>query len=224
MGNYINKYANEAAYLADVTKQYPNVSYIVSGETILYVKENPTNGLTVHYNVIDTENEIPLFNGGGESSSSSESGGGGVLPSKMFVDGVEETVISTWRFTTTGEHTVRFLFEDNTIPSNFINGNISAAYKVEVGGDITELGDYAFSESVITAATISQSVWSFGDYAFQYCLSLASVTIYATTPPSLGYSVFDSNASGRKIYVPSASLSSYQELWADYASDIEAIQ
>ena len=229
MGNYINKYTNEAAYLADDSKQYPNVSYIVSGDTVVYVKENPANGLTVYYNVTSTEVDTRLFNGGGGSSSSSSEGESGgecaVLPTRMLVDGVEETVIDTWRFSTTGEHTVKYFFEDNVIPENFLyNAETIPATKVVVGDDFTEIGESAFFQTTISAATISQSVWSIGDNAFNACYDLVSVTVNRQVPPTLGYSVFDNNASGRKIYVPASALEDYQSQWDEYANDIEAIQ
>lgn len=230
MANYMNIYATQNAYDSDNTKQYPNVSYI-SGGSVVFANSAPATfgGLTVHYNIVDTANDAMLFNGGGDSESSggdssSESGGGGVMPTTMIVDGVEETPINTWRFTEAGEHIVQYEFEDNVIPNNFIDANISTATKVEIGDDITEIGESAFETSMIVEATISDSVYQIGNYAFKDCLSLSSVTINNTSVPSTGYTPFDNNASGRKIYVPSESVTDYQEAWVDYASDIEAIQ
>lgn len=230
MANYMNIYATQNAYDSDNTKQYPNVSYI-SGGSVVFANSAPATfgGLTVHY-LIDQSmagSNVNLFNGGGDSESGggdSESGGGGVLPSAMYVDGVEETVINTWVFETVGEHIVQYEFEDNVIPNNFIDANISTATKVEIGDDITEIGESAFGTSMIVEATISDSVYQIGNYAFKDCLSLSSVTINNTSVPTTGYTPFDNNASGRKIYVPSESVTDYQEAWVDYASDIEAIQ
>lgn len=228
MANYMNIYATQNAYDSDNTKQYPNVSYI-SGGSVVFANSAPATfgGLTVHY-LITEENvnsNVTLFNGGGSSSSESgggdsESGGGGVLPSAMYVDGVEETPINTWVFETVGEHIVQYEFEDNVIPTNLIDGNIAAAKKVEIGDDITEIGENAFIGSYIEETTISDSVYQIGNYAFKDCLSLSSVTINNTSVPSIGYTPFDNNASGRKIYVPSESVTDYQEAWVDYASAI----
>lgn len=234
MANYMNIYATQNAYDSDNTKQYPNVSYI-SGGSVVFANSAPATfgGLTVYYQVDSyvLSEDVTLFNGGGSSSSessggdsSSESGGGGVMPTTMIVDGVEETPINTWRFTEEGEHIVQYEFEHNVIPNNFIDANISTATKVEIGDDITEIGESAFGTSMIVEATISDGVYQIGNYAFNNCLSLSSVTINNTSVPSTGYAPFDSNASGRKIYVPSESVTDYQEAWADYASDIEAIQ
>ena len=233
MANYMNKYVSQNAYDSDDTKQYPNVSYI-SGGSVVFANSAPATfgGLTVHY-LITQENvssNVNLFNGGGSSSSESgggdseSGGGGGVLPSAMYVDGVEETPINTWVFSTVGEHIVQYEFEDNVIPTSFLDGNISAAKKVEIGDDITEISENAFIGSYIEEATISDSVYQIGNYAFKDCLSLSSITINNTSVPSTGYTPFDNNASGRKIYVPASAVEDYQEYWVDYASDIEAIQ
>ena len=232
MANYMNIYATENAYNSDNTKQYPNVSYI-SGVSVVFANSAPATfgGLTVHY-LVDSSmlsEDVVLFNGGGDSSSASgggdsESGGGGVMPTTMYVDGVEETPISTWRFTEAGEHIVQYEFENNVIPTNFLDGNIYGARKVEIGDDITEISENAFGNSYIEEATIGDSVYQIGNYAFKDCLSLSSVTIDNTSVPSTGYSPFDNNASGRKIYVPASVVEDYQEYWVDYASDIEAIQ
>jgi hypothetical protein len=68
-------------------------------------------------------------------------------------------------------------------------------------------------------------VTTIGNSAFFYCTSLASVIINATTPPTLGSSAFNGNASDRKIYVPSASVGTYKNAtnWITYKDDIVAI-
>ena len=88
---------------------------------------------------------------------------------------------------------------------------------------VTEIGDNAFYNCTsLTSATIPDSVTSIGSSAFYYCYSLESVYCKPTTPPAGGYSMFKSNASGRKIYVPAASVEAYKSAarWSDYASDI----
>ena len=226
MAHNLKKFSTEADYSA-ATLNYPAVSWITGTNSVHFDATAPATfgGLTVRY-LIDQSiagSNVNLFNGGGDSESGggdSESGGGGVLPSAMYVDGVEETPINTWVFETVGEHIVQYEFEDNVIPTNFIDGNIAGAKKVDIGDDITEISENAFGSSYIEEATISDSVYQIGDYAFKDCLSLSSVTINNTSVPSIGYTPFDNNASGRKIYVPSESVTDYQEAWVDYASAI----
>lgn len=208
MANFINKYLNQSAYEADNTKQYPNTSLV--GTDIVFAMTAPVafGGLTVKYNIVDTLNEVPLFNVGGASSGSSESesGGGGALPTTMIVDGVSETPINTWRFETAGEHTVQYTFEDNTVPQSFINGGIIPATEVIVGTDITGIGSGAFNNTNLTSST---------------CLS--------TTPPTIeDSSTFGGGGSlNYPIYVPAESVNTYKTAsvyWVDFVSRIFAIQ
>jgi hypothetical protein len=52
---------------------------------------------------------------------------------------------------------------------------------------------------------------------------LATVNCKPITPPTLGLSTFNSNASGRKIYVPMESVGAYKAAsgWSSYSSYIE---
>lgn len=228
MAHNLKKFSTEADYSA-ATLNYPAVSWITGTNSVHFDATAPATfgGLTVYYQVGSSilSDDVDLFIGGGDSSSTSgggdsESGGGGTMPTRMIVDGVEETPINTWRFTEAGEHIVQYEFEDNVIPTNFLDANIPTATKVDIGDDITEISENAFGSSYIEDATISDSVYQIGDYAFKDCLSLSSVTINNTSVPSIGYTPFDNNASGRKIYVPSESVTDYQEAWVDYASAI----
>ncbi len=77
--------------------------------------------------------------------------------------------------------------------------------------------------SNLKKATLPSSIESIGDYAFQYS-GLTKITINATTPPTLGYYVFENASSLAHIYVPSADVSAYKGAsgWSDHASIIEA--
>ena len=88
---------------------------------------------------------------------------------------------------------------------------------------VTSIGDQAFYGcGGLTAISIPNSVTSIGGGAFASCHALESVTIYATSVPTLGSDVFWDNKSGRKIFVPTASLSTYKSApnWSNYATDI----
>ena len=94
---------------------------------------------------------------------------------------------------------------------------------VTIGDSVTSIGNYAFYGCTsLTSVTIGDSVTSIGDWAFFYCTSLTSVYCKPTTPPEGDDDMFSYNASGRKIYVPMASVSAYKSApgWSDYAADI----
>lgn len=91
---------------------------------------------------------------------------------------------------------------------------------------VTTIPAYCFSVcSNITNITLHANITNIGDAAFRFCSKLESVTVLATTPPTLGANVFGNNKSGRKIYVPAASLDAYKAAtnWSSYASYMEAI-
>ncbi|MBQ8335170.1 MAG: leucine-rich repeat domain-containing protein [Tidjanibacter sp.] len=100
----------------------------------------------------------------------------------------------------------------------------SSLASVTIPGSVTSIGEGAFAGcSSLASVTIPDSVTEIGDFAFYYSSSLASVYCKATTPPSLGGSVFYDNASELKIYVPTESVEAYQTApnWSDYAEYIE---
>ena len=111
-----------------------------------------------------------------------------------------------------------------TIGSDAFNGcrNLTT---ITIPNSVTTIGNRAFTYcSGLTSITIPSSVTSIGNGAFQ-ATGLTSVTVEATTPPTLGSTAFNQNASGRKIYVPSESVEAYKAAtnWSSYAASIEAI-
>ncbi|MBR1958823.1 MAG: leucine-rich repeat domain-containing protein, partial [Tidjanibacter sp.] len=94
---------------------------------------------------------------------------------------------------------------------------------ITIPDSVTSIGYQAFYKCTsLTSITIPESVTSIGELAFAYCYSLTSVYCKPTTPPTGGSYMFDYNASGRKIYVPTQSVKAYKSAsyWSDYASYI----
>ena len=99
----------------------------------------------------------------------------------------------------------------------------SSLTSVTIGDSVTAIGSFAFHGcSSLTSVTIPDSVTAIGADAFYCCSSLIEVYCKPTTPPAGDFAMFSSNASGRKIYVPTASVEAYKSAsnWSNYASDI----
>lgn len=220
------------------TLDYPNVNYTIENDSLEIIAEDPVQpfgGLTVKYNIVDPTQEVALFNGGGGSSTSSStsgsgSGSGGALPSKMYVDGVEETPINTWRFETAGEHIVQYTFADNVVPAGFLDGNVVTATEAIIGDDITEIAyssvaEGAFQSSNIRTVTIGTGITKIGDDAFRNSY-LETLTVKAETPPTLGSNAL-TDSSITDIYVPASAVDTYKNStstdWYEYASIIQPI-
>ena len=124
-------------------------------------------------------------------------------------------------------------FTSITIPNNVTSIGEGTFYQcigltsVTIPNSVTSIGQMAFSICTnLTNVTIPNSISTIGISAFANCSSLISITVQATIPPTLDRDSFSNNASGRKIYVPSASVEAYKTAnnWSSYENDIEAIQ
>ena len=95
---------------------------------------------------------------------------------------------------------------------------------ITMADSVDWIRDYAFREcKSLTGVTIPSAVGIISQQAFALCTGLQSITILATNPPMLkDYAFYGSTC---PIYVPSASVSSYQSAsgWSTYASRIQAI-
>jgi len=101
--------------------------------------------------------------------------------------------------------------------------NCTSLTSITIPDSVTKIGQYAFYGCTsLTSVTIPEGVTSIGQYAFRNCTSLKEVYCKPTTSPTGGSYMFYNNASGRKIYVPTASLEAYKvaEYWSDYAGYI----
>ena len=99
----------------------------------------------------------------------------------------------------------------------------SSLTSVTIPDSVTTIGAWAFRGcSSLTSVTIPDSVTAIEYYAFYSCSSLTSIYCKAITPPAGGASMFSSNASDRKIYVPTESVEAYKSAsrWSIYADSI----
>jgi len=91
------------------------------------------------------------------------------------------------------------------------------AYIAETGiKDLTRISAGVFlGDDYITSIILPDTITKIEDNAFNSASNLASMTIYAITPPELGTNVFLNTESVITIHVPAASLTAYLEAWYD---------
>ena len=97
---------------------------------------------------------------------------------------------------------------------------------VTFGNSVTTIEANAFVRcEKLRTVTLPSSVTSLGDGAFSHCHVLGTVTCKATTPPTMGDTVFGDDRWLTAIYVPSGSVNAYKAAdgWKDYASIIKPI-
>ena len=85
---------------------------------------------------------------------------------------------------------------------------------------VTSIGADAFYECSLTSITIPDGVTNIGSSAFNFCTSLTSVILLPTTPPTLGYDVFNNTPSTLVLTVPKGTLEAYKTAsrWSVYAN------
>ena len=187
--NNLRKFNTEADYQA-AELNYPAVSWIVSGDTVHFDKTAPTtmNGdLRITYNVEDIEGATQIYTAGGGSGSGSGSGsGGGFVPTRMWVDGVEETPPDNgqWQFSSTGEHIVEYEIPEEEGEKPIVDEAFSAGdypscmIELIIADSVTSIGLSAFNDCTgLTSCTIGSGVTSIVNDAFNYCYSLTSIDI-----------------------------------------------
>ena len=95
---------------------------------------------------------------------------------------------------------------------------------VQIPCSVMRIGESAFGIcSSLTSIEIPNSVTYIGQNAFASCTALESITIYATSPPSIGSNAFTST-NNCPIYVPASSVDAYKSAWSAYSDRILAIQ
>lgn len=91
--------------------------------------------------------------------------------------------------------------------------------------NLTKIGSSCFEGAQIKQVTIPDTVTEIGDWAFNFCDQLASITCLAATPPALGSGAFSSETAGFTIKVPAASVAAYKAAtnWSSYADYIVGV-
>ena len=99
----------------------------------------------------------------------------------------------------------------------------SSIENVDIVPGISSISPYLFQYCTnLTALTLPNTVTYINNTVFKGCSSLMSLTVLATTPPTLNtYGL--GLPSGTTIYVPAASVDTYKTKWPQYANQIQAI-
>jgi len=150
--------------------------------------------------------------------------------SAIEIDGVvQPSVVSTYTFSTTGEHTVKYTLTDPTsidtyafgycknltsivIPNSVTNISNSAFAVCSgltsciIGSGVTNISHSAFNGCrSLTSIDIPNSITSIGQMAFASCSSLTSIVSNATTAPTIDSTTFENVNTGGTLTVPSGS-------------------
>ncbi len=105
---------------------------------------------------------------------------------------------------------------------NFAFDNCTGLTSLTIGNSVTSIGYRAFYNCTgLTSVTIGNSVTSIGDVAFSDCYGLTSITCLASTPPTLGISVFRYVPDTVSVCVPSGSVADYEASDWNYFTNID---
>ena len=111
--------------------------------------------------------------------------------SAIEIDGVvQPSVVTSYTFTTTGEHTVKYTLVDPTSIGDNAFSFCTGLISITIPNSVTSIGTGAFRYSFkLTSIIIPDSVTNIGTAAFNYCPKLTSVTI-GNSVTSIGYNAF----------------------------------
>ena len=197
---YLKKFTNHSNYETYINGQdkiLPNVSYCQNENEVHYNPYVlPETRIVAKFNVTSTSNATTIC----QSDSTSKF-------TQIEIDGVvQSSVVSSYTFDTTGEHTVKYTLADPTELSNAVFYNCSDLTSIIIPDNIISIGSSAFSRcSGLTSITIPDSVTSIDNYVFSGCSSLASITSLATTAPTIQSSTFLNVKTDGTLTVPTGS-------------------
>ena len=140
----------------------------------------------------------------------------------MEIDGVNATVATGYTFTSTGEHTVKYTFKDNTSIGNQTFYKCKNIVSITIPDSVTSIGNSAFNGCAgLTSVTIGNGVTSIGNEAFSSCSSLTSITI-PDSVTSIGNSAFNGCKNLTSVVIPDSVTSIGKEAFA-YCSSLSSV-
>lgn len=189
--NHINTYADLTAYNNDMSKDFPNISYIQGTDEVKWNKYDPDHIVAV-YNVTSTSNATKLLN--------KDSG-----ITYQIIDGVKQDAVQTsYTFDTLGEHTVKYKLSGTSINSNqalfYMCPNLVS---VVIPETITSIDGPLFgSSSNLTNVVLPKTLTFIGERVFGYCSKLKTISI-PDSVTSIGQEAFDACIGLTSIDIPS---------------------
>ena len=198
-----------------------------------------TNGIPEGWEVVPPETKIiATFNVTDTSSATNIMYDGSIIQfSEIEIDGVvQPSVISSYTFSTTGEHIVKYTLTNTllgvgafkecdkltsiTIP-NIVTSIGSNAFhscdgltSVTIGNGVTSIGYKAFEGCYnLTSVNIGTGITSIGDVVFSACSNLTSIVCNATTAPTIQSGTFRNVKTNGTLTVPTGSTG--YDVWMD---------
>ena len=167
MAKYLKKFNTHSEYeeyASSGSMIKPNVSYCNDDKDVYY---NPfmTDAVS-KINITETGRPVVILSAISGFSS-------------VEIDGVKiEPIVSSYTFTTAGEHSIKYTFVDETKVSPFAFAQCNDITSITIPDNITSIGNAAFAgSSGLTSITIPDNITSISAYAFSNCVSLVKVNL-----------------------------------------------
>ena len=171
MSKYLKLFETHAeyeAYSGGGEMLLPNVSYCKDNNEVHYNPLVLETRLIAKFNVTDTDNPTAIC---GQNAVSSFS--------EIEIDGdVQASVNYQYTFNTTGEHIVKYTFNDPTSIGKYAFRYCSGLTSVTIPNSVTSIGEGAFAYCTsLTSIDIPNSVTSIGKWVFYQCTGLTEINV-----------------------------------------------
>lgn len=237
----LNKqYAELTDNLIQATLISPDKTYIVA-QTVIgtpasggpsEVEPFPLNGMQPYEEVTALIENNGIDFGDGSKDYDTKEIGGTTRVTHKYTDGVKYHLISVdtlyAKMFRTNPQIVYLSIGNSNIPQEAFYDN-SALKKVVLSNDVTTIETNAFAEcDELENIEFGKNIQRIDTWAFLNCKALKTISIEATTPPTLGTHVFDIyfpeqykyECHIEKIFVPESAYEAYKTAWSAYADKI----
>lgn len=183
---YLKQFNTETDYLSfkDSTNWVtPNVSWIkeMLDNSVRYsTKILPKYRIYCVYDIDNTSSETRLYN-----KSCAEM-------TEMIVDGVKMLPQQSYKFDTTGNHSVEFCFSSPVIDTTYLFSYMFRLSEAYISDEITSLADGMFKDcGNLSTVVFGRNVTNIGDYTLQNCSNMRRIVVCSDNLPSTGSNSFD---------------------------------